>query len=60
MGETIFARDGKKFTDTACPTQGPWFGKCMKSYNLEMRFIKKHGFVVTSDVAKSLLVGWDI
>ena len=20
MGDTIFARDGKKFTDTACPT----------------------------------------
>ena len=25
--DTIFARDGKKFTDTMCPTRGPWFGK---------------------------------
>ena len=25
MGDTIFSTDGKKFTDTACPNQGPWF-----------------------------------
>ena len=25
MGDTIFERDSKKFTDTACPNLGPWF-----------------------------------
>ena len=25
MGDTIFSRDGKYFTDTACPNRGPWF-----------------------------------
>ena len=29
MGDTIFARDGKKFTDTACPNRGLWFEKFM-------------------------------
>ena len=26
IGNTIFARVSKNFTDNACPTQGPWFG----------------------------------
>ena len=60
MGDTIFERDSKNFTDTACPTQGPWFGNFMRLYKLRMRFIKKGGFGVTSDMAKALLVGWDI
>ena len=29
MRDTIFSQDGKKFTDTACPTRGTWFGKFM-------------------------------
>ena len=60
MGDTIFKRDGKKFTDIACPTRGPWFGKLMRSYKLWMRLIKKHDFGVTSQMVKALLVGWDI
>ena len=60
MGDTIFARDGKKFTDTACPTRGPWFEKLMISYKLQMIFINKHDFVVTSEMVKAMLVGWDI
>ena len=60
MGDTIFERDCKKFTDTACSTQGPWFGKFMRLYQLWMRFIKKHYFGVTSEMAKALLVGWYI
>ena len=60
MGDTIFARDGKIFTDTACPTQGPYFGKVMISYKLRMRLIKKHRFGVTSETQKDLLVVWYI
>ena len=60
MGDTIFKRDCKKFTDTACPTQGLWFGKFMVLYKLRMIFIKKRDFGVTSEMAKDLLVGWYI
>ena len=30
MGDTIFTRVGKNFTETACLTQGAWFGKFMR------------------------------
>ena len=56
MGDTIFARDGKKFTDTACPTRVTWFGKFMICYKLQMILIKKHDFGITSDTVKALLV----
>ena len=29
-GGHYFSRDSKKFTDTVCPTRGPWFGKFMR------------------------------
>ena len=29
MGDTIYSRDGGKFTETVCPTRGTWFGKLM-------------------------------
>ena len=48
MGDTIFARDDKKFTKTACPTQGTWFGKFARGYKLRMGVIKKQDFEVTS------------
>ena len=32
----------------------------MRLYKLQMIFIKKHYFGVTSEMAKALLVGWDI
>ena len=60
MGHSIFARDSKKFTDTACPTRGPWFENLMISYKVRMIFINKHDFVVTGDMATDLLVGRDI
>ena len=44
IGGTIFARDGKKITYTSCPTRGPWFGKFMWLYKIQMRFIKKNDF----------------
>ena len=60
MGDAIFERDCKNFIDTACPTRGLWFGKFMRLYKLRMIFIKKHDFGVTSEMAKALLVVWDI
>ena len=60
MGDTIFERDCKKFTDTACTNRGLWFGNFMILYKLRIIFIKKHYFGVTSEMAKALLVGWDI
>ena len=60
MGDTTFARDGKHFTDTACPTQGPWFRNFMIGYQLRIGVIKKRYFGVTSDMVQALLVGWDI
>ena len=30
MGDTIFAKDGEKFMETACPTWRPWFGNFMR------------------------------
>ena len=40
MGDIIFEREGKKFTDTACTTRSPWFGKFTRIYNLQMGVIK--------------------
>ena len=55
LGDTIYSRDGKKFTETACPTRGPWFGKFMRGSQLRMGVIKKQGFGVTSKMVKDLL-----
>ena len=52
-------RDGEKFTETACLTRGPWFGKFTRGSNLWMGEIKKQYFVVTSDMIKGLLEVWD-
>ena len=60
MGDTIFTRVGKHFTETACLTQGTWCGKFMRWSKLWMGVIKKHYFRVTSDMVKDLLVGWYI
>ena len=60
MGDTIFSRDGKHFTETECPTQGAWFGKFMIGYKLWMLVIKKQYFGVTSEIVKALLVRWYI
>ena len=46
------------FTETACPTQGPWFEKSMRVSKLSMGVIKRQEFGVTSDVVKALLEGW--
>ena len=48
MGDTIYARDGEKLTETACLTRVPWFGKFMKDSKLRMGVIKKQGFGVSS------------
>ena len=45
------------FTETACPTQGPWFEKFMRVSKLSMGVIKRQEFGVTSDVVKALLDG---
>ena len=59
LGDTIYSRDGGKFTETACPTRRPWFGKFMRGSKLGMGVIKKHDFGVTSETVKALLEGWD-
>ena len=41
MGDTIYDRDGEKFTETVCPIRGPWFGKFMRGSKLQMGVIKK-------------------
>ena len=28
LGDTIYSIDGKRFTETVCPTRGTWFGSC--------------------------------
>ena len=32
----------------------------MRSYKMRMIFINKHDFGVTSEIAKAILVGWEI
>ena len=60
MGGTIFLRDDKKFTETACTTRGAWFGKFMVGSKLHMVVIKKWYLGVTSEIMKAMLVVWDI
>ena len=55
MGDTIYARDRKKFTETACPTRNPWFGKFMRGSKLWMGVINKQDIGVTSEMIKALL-----
>ena len=59
-GDTIYARDRRKLTETACPTRGPSFVKFIRGSKLRMGLIKKQDFGVTSEMIKVLLVGWDI
>ena len=58
MGDTIYVRYGKYFTETACPKRGPRFGKFMRGLKLRMGVIKKQNFGVTSEMVKVLLEGW--
>ena len=60
IGDNIYVRDRKKFTETACPMRGPWFGKFMRGSKLRIGVIKKYGFGVTSEMIKVFLEGWDI
>ena len=60
MGDTIFTREGKKFTDNSCPNRGLWFGKFTKVSKLRMGVTKKQYLGVTSDMVKGSLVVWDI
>ena len=60
MGDTVFTRVGKNFTETACLNQGTWFGKFMMLYKLCVVVIKKQYFGVTSEMVKDMLVGWYI
>ena len=46
MGEKLFSRDGKNFTETECPTRGPWFGKFVRESKLRMGLIKRQDFGV--------------
>ena len=36
MGDTIYSMDSEKFTQTACPTRGPWFENFMRGSKLWM------------------------
>ena len=36
MGDTIYARAGGKFAETALPTRVPWFGRFMRSSKLQI------------------------
>ena len=47
MGDTIYSRDGKTFTKTACPTRGQWFGMFMRGSKMRMG--------VTCEIIKALL-----
>ena len=59
LGDTIYSRDGKTFTETACPTRGPWFETFMQGSKLCMGVIKNQYFVVTSEMVKALLEVWE-
>ena len=48
MVENIYSRDGGKFTETACPKRGPWFGKFLRGSKLRMAVTKRQVFGVTS------------
>ena len=47
MNDTFFARVDRNFMETACLTQGPWFGNFMRWYKLCIWVIKKDYFGVT-------------
>ena len=51
MGNTVFPRDGGKFTEIACPTRGGVVLKFMIGYKLNMGVVKKQ---------MVYLVVWDI
>ena len=51
MGDTMYARDGGKFTEIACPTRGGVVLKFMIGYKLNMGVVKKQ---------MVYLVVWDI
>ena len=44
MGDAIYSRDGEIFTETVCPTRGPWFGKNLPGSKIRMGVIKKQDF----------------
>ena len=52
-----FCEEQKKFTDTACPTWGPWFVKFIRSSKLQMGLIRGKCSGVASETVKYLLVG---
>ena len=57
MGDKIFSRDRKKFTETLCPTRVPWFGKFMRGSKLRIGVTKRQDFGVTLDMVKVILSG---
>ena len=60
MGDTIYARDGKKFTESACTTRGPCFDKIMRGSKLQIGVIMKQDFGVTSEMIRDLFEEWDV
>ena len=57
MGDTIYARDERKFMKTACPTSGMWFGKFMGGSKWRKRMINNQDCGLTSKTVKYLLMG---
>ena len=53
MGDTIYARDWVKSTETTFSTRRPWFENFMRGSKLQMGVIKKQDFVVTSEIIKA-------
>ena len=60
MGDTIFSRGGRKFTETACPKRGPWFRKFVWGSKLSMAVINRQYFDLTLYMVKELLSGWEV
>ena len=58
MGNTIYSRDGRILTYTACPTRGNWFGKFMRGSKLRMGVINNQDFGITFNVVKALPKRW--
>ena len=56
MGDAIYAREGRKFTEIACPKHGLLFGKFKIGSKLRMGVIKNKDFVGTSNMVKVLLI----
>ena len=59
MVDTIYSRDRRILTATACPTRGTWFGKFMSTSKLMMLVIKKQEYGITCGVVKALLYIWE-